>query len=116
MTETFEDTNETVLKNVPKSGIEYPVMKEVCEAYLTAFDKNVKEHTPSSAKKANIIRETLVKIIKFSTPGFQYMTLKDTGDIEDLRKIVANLGTYYVSQRALWDPKGFMPDPALYIR
>lgn len=86
---TWEDERKTALSTclvIPKV-----VFIRVLNAYLTEFDSCIRN---GKAKEANIIRATLIEIIKKYSPGFRYMSLKDTGDIEELREIIRDMPRY----------------------
>ena len=70
--------------NFPK-----PIIKGVCETYINKFDECVSHRTVPMAKRANAIREQLVKIINTHLPA--HMLLRDTGDIGELRRIIATI-------------------------
>jgi hypothetical protein len=96
MDKTFEDLDEEKLLKLKNKYIEYNCLYTVCLAYLAAFDKNIKEKTVDGARKANIIRDNLVKIIKLYTPGYSlFFTLNDNGDIGEIRCVINKLAHHY---------------------
>ena len=97
MDKTFEDLEKTKLSNIKVLHIEYDCLKTVCDAYISAFNTCISKKTVVDSKKANIIREQLVQIIRKYTPTFKYVFYEDTGNIEDIISIVNKLPLLYVS-------------------
>lgn len=88
--DTYEDTYEKYLSNLKSKDIDYTTMHSVCIEYIKSFDALISEKSVEASRKANIIREMLVYIIARYSPGFKYMMLKDSGNMDELRNIVNN--------------------------
>ena len=86
----YEDERENIMKSIKASFImNYPhIVGDVAKAYLYTFYKCRDTQTPASLKAANIIREQLVEIIRDCSPEYKFVSLKDTGNEEELHRIV----------------------------
>lgn len=91
MDTVYERTDQKDINTFRKNtlGIPKPAIKDMCQDYLAKFDECVAARTVPMAKRANAIRVQLVHII--STYLVSHWMMKDTNDIDALRKIVASI-------------------------
>lgn len=99
--DTFVDTRMEKLKNIKSKDITCQSMQSICAAYLSAFDAQLALKTVEGAKRANIIREKLVRIISIYGPGFKYALMKDDGNIDNLRQTINELPAEYAKYTRL---------------
>lgn len=90
--ETYEDTRQTKIKSIYSSDISVQILNFVCNAYIAAFDTQVATKTLEGSRKANVIRAKVFDILRVYGP-FNCLGLKDDGNIDRVRKIVAELPT-----------------------
>ena len=80
--ETFRDERKHALKTL-NVRTRPDVLKEVCNTFLKEFDRCVAH---KEAKKANMIRAELVKIIQKN-----HRFIIDDGNVDNIRKLVSSL-------------------------
>ncbi len=89
--DTFEDKRESVLNGIKLKHLTKDLVMKVLRIYLEKYDTCLAMNTIDGARKANIIRVMMVYIIRKYSPGFEYMMLKDDGDILKIRDIIKTL-------------------------
>jgi len=88
---TFEDTRTSVLDEIKLKHLNKDLVISVLKMYLEKYDECLASKTVDGARKANIIRVMIVTIIRKYSPGFEYMMLRDDGDILKIREIIKHL-------------------------
>lgn len=96
--ETYEDTRQTKIKSVVSTDISVQVLRFVCDSYIAAFETQVATRTVEGSRKANIIRAKVFDILRVYGP-ISCFGLKDDGNIDRLKHIVAELPNMYITRQ-----------------
>jgi hypothetical protein len=75
-----------------RTSISAATVQKVCTSWMNAFDGFVTTRQVDDARKANIIRNKLVTLVRTYAPiSYEVVTLEDNGDIDHLRNLIKKM-------------------------